>query len=623
MSQEEGSEDKEAAERHVAGVFPSRLLMDMMASQLSSLEQTQLQEVHSSNSSSTAVERDDWVDSSLPSHRSSSSRPPTGLSLAALAKAERALERPVTITNGGTHVAFSQEDVHRIRDPAVLRFMEENSSLFARYLKDKSAKSDGSRQSAAAANPDLTAAASSAKEALTAAQVEASILSLRREIETFITAVDEDGRNYRILTNEEGNVVVPVAEALDSDDDDGSGSAELMEELETGGEAVGSVSGVASLRAEQQQPLFLSTAGPLEERRGVGVGTAEGPADRKGDRSLEGVAPTEKAVPSPTPPPAPPPTDSALLKERTGPKGRRQTTSKTALVPSIRAANAARLPPSSSRSARVLRASPADTHLRGKAGKPASLAPPAKPVRPVRALLPEEEERVERLLREDIPVAGPSPFALSEAASRRVAEIDERLSSLRVARRAQRTLDTVPDSVHGEERLGADAAVGAVGAAQTRRQTNRLGNAYMQESRAAAQHRRKVQQVNTQLLRIHREIEELALSADASESLPADVRAMRPRWACASSENLPNADVVAELLEEAEEEQRRYELLGTGGAAAASFNAATFSGVTTDPYASLRETLSEARRRAEGLLAEESHEHASEDVVPESDATDT
>lgn len=133
-------------------------------------------------------------------HRSHAS-----LSLTSVMRAEKMLDKTLPLVHGGTHVEFTKADLERIRDPEVLQFLQDNSKMFKKYEK---------------ANAEPTSAPQSGGKVVSAAEMEAAIEAFQQQLDTFITAVDEDGREYTIELDEKGTLQVPVEDDLPFGEDD-------------------------------------------------------------------------------------------------------------------------------------------------------------------------------------------------------------------------------------------------------------------------------------------------------------------------------------------------------------------------------------------------------------------
>ncbi|KAG5509038.1 hypothetical protein JKF63_06045 [Porcisia hertigi] len=126
---------------------------------------------------------------------------PMRMPLSSIAKAEAALQKTVNLSKGGLCAEFTVEDIRRIEDADVLRYLSTSSSA--------QAESNGGSKT-------FPVEGSSVPAATTAIDIEAHMAALQKEIDTFITAVDNEGRTYEIRVGASGHVEVPIG-----DDDDG------------------------------------------------------------------------------------------------------------------------------------------------------------------------------------------------------------------------------------------------------------------------------------------------------------------------------------------------------------------------------------------------------------------
>jgi hypothetical protein len=131
---------------------------------------------------------------------------------------ERELGRSLPLSVTGTHVLLSAADVTQVRDAETLQFLERNSALFVKYFRDTH-PSDSSE-----ANPAVTTANASAtadvtetahnpkdtKSSHTADDIARQVKVLCEEIDTFITAVDYEGREYQVQVGDDGVLPIPV-----------------------------------------------------------------------------------------------------------------------------------------------------------------------------------------------------------------------------------------------------------------------------------------------------------------------------------------------------------------------------------------------------------------------------
>lgn len=289
-------------------------------------------------------------------HQSSSC---VSLSFSALMRAEASLNKKLPVVHGGMHVEFTKEDLMRIKDPEVLEFFEKNGGLFKKYLKSKSSPVAPSKET---------------PSSVSAADIQKKILEFQNEIETFITAVDDVGRTYKIEIDESGVVQVPI------DDDTGLGEEFDSEEIDT-------------LRSDHEEIVSTTEITPVK----TGVADGEG-----GASDHEEVAP-----------PRPPTPSLDEVGRKTSDQEVVQQTDKTEyqmLIPSSRARK-----------------------LKSKPQKTSKVATS----KPLHAARPDEDERVELLLQQSKEeLLGCNPFYLSSDISCRVSKIDEELKVFQSARKS-------------------------------------------------------------------------------------------------------------------------------------------------------------------------------------------
>lgn len=120
--------------------------------------------------------------------------------LAALARAEAQLRRPLTLANGGLTADFTAEDIGHITDAAVLRCL---------------AGSDTPRPPSAPVN-----------------EMEARMAALQHEIDTFITAVDNEGRSYDIRLGPSGHRQILIADEEVDEVGDEESAKDVQEALQ-------------------------------------------------------------------------------------------------------------------------------------------------------------------------------------------------------------------------------------------------------------------------------------------------------------------------------------------------------------------------------------------------------
>lgn len=499
-----------------------------------------------------------------------------GISISALATAERQLRKGIPFTSGGTMVSFTKDDVARLSDPAVLQFLQNHSQRFNKYVRP--------------AAPD-TAAPSAPFTA--AADVEADINELQREIETFITAVDQAGQSYQIHLDDSGHLVVPVAdldEEAEEEEDEKDSTLDVKQ--------AGSTSPSSSSSSHPSSPSRVSSAprqpgehqaggyqphgeghpsavdpGSASELAAVGLDVGEGNMSMPQSPSASIARPSARRNAAPV-------TSSETVHRRAKGSGEGGRTMVSQGVPAFQRKPA----PLAQERAR-----------RGKK--------PATAVR-VRGLLPEEDARIDRLLRcdGDTLIARPSPFKLSSAAEERISAIDDALGTLRMVRGAVSSSSTsrVAPSGAGDGAPGVSASpslrdVDEPPPAQGR---TALGNRYMREAQQARVREAQLSRINEQLERLHREVELLA-SDESPPDLPASVLSLRPAWLQAHMAPAFTEDRVQEMVCAAAEEDQRANVHGLPSPPSSSRQ-------SLDAVVVLRDHLATVVARASQLVSDSS-----------------
>lgn len=126
------------------------------------------------------------------------------MSLSSLMHTESLLQKQLPVVHGGSHVELTKKDLMRIRDPKVLEFFERNSSIFGKYVKKSTSKSE----------TQIILNKNSFLSTISDVDVQKSIREFQQEIDTFITAVDNDGKKYSIELNAKGTLQVPISDDL-------------------------------------------------------------------------------------------------------------------------------------------------------------------------------------------------------------------------------------------------------------------------------------------------------------------------------------------------------------------------------------------------------------------------
>ncbi|RHW72485.1 hypothetical protein DPX39_050020800 [Trypanosoma brucei equiperdum] len=156
------------------------------------------------------------------------------LSLSSLARAEQLLQKSVTLVNGGQHITLTKEDLERLRDSRLLHFLEANSATFVKHLHGQGQGRNMPSGKAAGCEEN--------------AEVKTEAEKVGGDADPFVNVMDDDGVEYRIYTDKDGKLLVPV----NAEDEGGDEDVEEEEEEEEGGEesaAIQSRTPVESVRA--------------------------------------------------------------------------------------------------------------------------------------------------------------------------------------------------------------------------------------------------------------------------------------------------------------------------------------------------------------------------------------
>lgn len=536
---------------------------------------------------------DDDVEPSLSSGSSASGKGPQtqlsqsvrSLSLSSVARAESILKKSLPVVRGGTHVQFTREDLERIRDPEVLQFLEENSSMFKKYIKPDN---EGHSPLPDAAESDKT----SAPKGISAAELQKSIMEFQREIDTFITAVDNSGRAYHIELDENGTLQVPIDDDEDDDvffsggdDDDDAFSGVGEDPLETtmtppatrrgddpsrlaAGSRSGSARSSGSLSGRRRTKLTVPIPSHEEER------VLEGEKKDVGEHTLSVRSQSNTT------------TEGGLKEKTESQKLALEKGSKKKVV---------QFPRSSEITSGRKNPSPQKRRTARSSNKIKASAPAV--VKPVRAFLPEEEERIGALLKDSAPTAllGHNPFIISEETNAKLLEDEKKLEALRLVRgplpprRQPLTLDYAPLVV--QEKPGSAATLRSKSTA-TAGVHKALGNKYMAEMKEKQKMEKALAKLNAAILANQREIEQLSAQDGESEA-PEELLQLRPEWVRKAVIPLATEDEVQHLLTEARAEEAEAEKHGLRR-----------QGSHEDPYVALLTRLHEAAARAEEMTKE-------------------
>ncbi|KEG13936.1 kinectin [Trypanosoma grayi] len=446
------------------------------------------------------------------------------MSVSSIARAEQLLQKSVPLVNGGRHVSLTKEDVGRIRDSELLRFLETNSAFFVKYLH---------RHGDSATTEETTATAGDAGPG-ERVNIELEISNLANTIETFITAFDNDGHEYHICVDNEGKLLVPVAEEDDVVDDSATAAAEavtadnISAEGDGGGDDVLLAGTVDSAKgAENDAEHETLTEATVEEKSGTG----------------------ERCTP--------------LNRGRLGRHVRLRSASVTPLKTLTSSSQQSQLQQQQRKSTKKKKKGKPSSSSGVKAGGVALVR--RQPLLRVRGvgLTAEEDRRIAEVMHTDF-AAEQSPYTV---ATNRLAAVEERLRWLREVRGPLDGGDTAPDvdddagSDYGRDDGGAiddstkstDVAGDAATATLTEEKptAKTLGDAYMREVREMRRRQARMQRINARLEQLHETVQLEALCpAEGVEKLAC---VPRPAW----SRDLPpppSEREIAALLESARRE---------------------------------------------------------------------
>lgn len=134
-----------------------------------------------------------------------------------ICRMERELGRSLPLNGAGSHVMLSASDLKQVRDTETLQFLQQNSELFVKYFRETHPSS---------ANPTATTSSSTNDEvdevkkrtSHTADDLARQVKVLCEEIETFITAVDYEGKEYQVQVGDDGVLPIPVGGLWDQED---------------------------------------------------------------------------------------------------------------------------------------------------------------------------------------------------------------------------------------------------------------------------------------------------------------------------------------------------------------------------------------------------------------------
>ncbi|KAG5482633.1 hypothetical protein CUR178_06669 [Leishmania enriettii] len=413
---------------------------------------------------------------------------PLRMPLSSVAKVEVALQKTVHLSRGGLCAEFTVEDIRHIEDGDVLRYLSAHTH--------SSPEGGGDIKTAPVERPRVPVT--------TVADIEAHMAALQKEINTFITVVDNEGHVYEIRVGASGHVQVPI------DDDDHDDGGYLRE---GGGETEVVLAGDSSDAAAPEEDAAKtegSTAATVSPRCGEVVRTTDHPINRP--------------VPRPSPPN---PARQARAAVHLNPRARQQ------------ACLSFSAPPSQSLPSRQL---------------PTAL-PPAIAVRPPARMTDTEATRVECLLDSSVVATSmSSPYLLDAEMEQRLRVLEAETRSYAAVREGRVNEDALK---HVEETMSDVSAATAVpdGAGTARD----LGNAYMYDAREHDRRRHQLRSVNERLRALQRRAEVLALAP--TDGVPSSIAALRPSWAQTAASVVEEAHIQL-LLELAREEETRAKEAG-------------------------------------------------------------
>lgn len=463
--------------------------------------------------------------------------------LSSIVKAETALQRAVHLTNGGLCAAFSVDDIRRITDGDVLRFL---------------ANSAGPAADTVSAVADAAGVADDGAHEGPGTDIEAHMAALQHEIDTFITAVDNEGRNYEIRVGAGGRVGVAIDDGEDTVDGEGRNGAAPAAEEEAAPTAGGD--SVTDGRGADATTATTATAAALLVVPPALVGRVSPPTGRTGRRP-----PPPTLPPLPQAPPPPPSTQPRPHNART-----RQS---HALSP----------------------APPLTRHTKPRQTPPPALKPPAVPVRLQGALTEAESVRVEALM--DTAAMGAivsHPYALDGDAQDQLASLEAEVRRYAAVRTGDAAVDApLAAAPCGAAALPTDATSeqGGCGVSSSSAITE-LGNAYMRQAREDKAAEQRMRTVNARLQALQQRAEALLLAP--ADDVPAAIAALRPVWAQTPAPLSMDEAEVHGLLGLAQDEEVR--------AVAAALPVAP-TAPAAEPFTALRALAAKTCASASELLA--------------------
>ncbi|KAG5509187.1 hypothetical protein GH5_06266 [Leishmania sp. Ghana 2012 LV757] len=413
---------------------------------------------------------------------------PLRMPLSSVAKVEVALQKKVHLSRGGLCAEFTVEDIRHIEDGDVLRYLSAHTR--------SSPEGEGDIKTAPVERPRVPVT--------TVADIEAHMAALQKEINTFITVVDNEGHAYEIRVGASGHVQVPI------DDDDHDDGGYLRE---GGGETELVLAGDSS-----------DAAAPEEEAARTEGSTAATVSPSCSEATRTTDHPTSRPVPRPSPPN---PARQARAAVHLNPRARQQTCLSSSAPPTQ---------PLPSRQLPTAR-------------------PPVIAVPPPARMTDSEATRVKCLLDPSAVAASmSSPYLLDAEMEQRLRVLEaetRRYAAVREGRVNEDALKHVEDTMSG---VSARTAVpDGVGTARD------LGNAYMYDAREHDRRRHQLRSVNERLRALQRRAEVLALAP--TDGVPSSIAALRPSWAQTAAPVVEEAQIQL-LLELAREEETRAKEAG-------------------------------------------------------------
>ncbi|KAK7196576.1 hypothetical protein NESM_000595800 [Novymonas esmeraldas] len=449
---------------------------------------------------------------------------PARMPLSVLARAEAALQRPVQLTRGGLCAEFGADDIECITDGDVLRCLSGDSGGPPDALVEPGGEP--------------------------AVQMEAHMAALQREIHTFITAVDNDGRRYAIRLGSTGRVQVPLDDG-DEDSDDGGSSDDTSDGSSDAGSS--------------------TTTGAVPSSEGGAATSGQAATSSPASEAAAPTAPLHKSAPARRPRAAAPVRPGGVPTAVHNARARLQAGRPSAPPP-----------PPPSRPSRRSRA--------------AAAGPPTIAVRPQASLTAVEAARVERLLDSAVMASlAANPYALGAETAQRLHDLAaeaRRYADVRGAADDVETHAIVHDVAGDVGGVPGSAEASTVASHHLDTTAAEVGNAYMRDAQQQAAMARQLRSVNARLRAVQRRVEELALAP--AEDAPTSVVALRPSWARAAAPSVEEADVQRLLeLARAEEVRGREAKLPP-----------TTLPAPTEPFTELRRLLGDACARATARLAD-------------------